>query len=108
MAFSRTSPLNHSFLFVYSDSVEKKENYAHEIGHMLGLPHSFYTDKEKKAYKNTKESILGNDESEFIYENGKNVDNPKYKSGINKDISTANNYDYFNMTVFYSLDSSDK
>ncbi|MBE0393702.1 hypothetical protein [Flavobacterium sp. PL002] len=58
-AFNRISPLNHSFLFVYSDSVEKKENYAHEIGHMLGLPHLFYNQKEKKSYKIARENILG-------------------------------------------------
>jgi hypothetical protein len=58
-AFSRTSPLDHYALFVYSNGLETKENYAHEIGHMLGLPHSFYTEKEKEAYKNARESILG-------------------------------------------------
>ena len=101
-AFSRTSPLNHNILFVYSSSIERKEDYAHEIGHMLGLPHLFYNQKEKNAFKNAKESILGNDEPEFIFKNGEKVDNPKCKSGINKDISIANSYSYYNMTIFYS------
>jgi hypothetical protein len=65
-AFSRTSPLDHYALFVYSSGIETKENYAHEIGHMLGLPHSFYTEKEKEAYKNARESILGNGTPEYL------------------------------------------
>jgi hypothetical protein len=59
-AFSRTSPLNHYLLMVYSSNVNLKDTYSHEIGHMLGLPHLFYKEKEKEAYKNAKESILGN------------------------------------------------
>ncbi|OOV16913.1 hypothetical protein [Flavobacterium sp. LM4] len=101
-AFSRTSPLNHSILFIYSNSVEKKEDYAHEIGHMLGLPHIFYNQKEKNAFKNAKESILGNGELEFIFQNSVKVKNPNYKSGINKDISDANNYNYYDMNIFNS------
>ncbi|MDY3318247.1 hypothetical protein PG637_02345 [Riemerella anatipestifer] len=47
-AFSRSSPLNHYTLFIYSKNVKSKETYAHEIGHMLGLSHIFYEAEELK------------------------------------------------------------
>lgn len=103
-AFSRTSPLNHYGLFVYQNGVEKKDIYAHEIGHMLGLPHFFYTDKEKEAYKDAKENILGNNEPEFVLENGKRIRNKNYMPGINKEILIAENKDtkYEMTNAFYS------
>ncbi|MFB9078766.1 hypothetical protein ACFFLS_11325 [Flavobacterium procerum] len=61
LAFSRSDPLNHYALFVYSNGVEKSDNYSHEIGHMLGLPHLFYGAKEKESYKTARENILGSE-----------------------------------------------
>ena len=99
-AFSRMDPLNHYKLFVYSSSVERKEDYAHEIGHMLGLPHMFFDTKEKEAYKNAKEDILGNREPE---KNPDKTKNDKYKAGINKEIIIAENEDTkYQMKIFYS------
>ncbi|RVU91374.1 hypothetical protein EH230_10955 [Flavobacterium columnare] len=88
-AFSRTSPLSHYKLFVFSTSVERKEDYAHEIGHMLGLPHSFFSEKEKESYKIARENILGNNEPEFIIENGKRIKNIKHKVGVIKKVNNA-------------------
>jgi len=45
-AFSRFDPFNHYALFVYSPNIEAKQTYAHEIGHMLGLNHTFYLGDE--------------------------------------------------------------
>jgi hypothetical protein len=45
-AFSRFDPFNHYALFVYSTNIENKPTYAHEIGHMLGLNHTFYLGDE--------------------------------------------------------------
>ena len=45
-AFSRFVPFNHYTLFVYSTNIETKQTYAHEIGHMLGLNHTFYLGEE--------------------------------------------------------------
>ncbi|MCC9016456.1 PAAR-like protein [Flavobacterium lipolyticum] len=59
-AYSRTSPLNHYALIVYSTNTNNKDTYSHEIGHMLGLPHLFYDSKEKEEYKVARENILGN------------------------------------------------
>jgi hypothetical protein len=87
-AFSRTNTLNHYLLFIYPNSVEKKEDYAHEIGHMLGLPHSFFTDKEKESYKIARENILGNNESRL---NSDGTKNDKYRSGIIKHIEELKN-----------------
>jgi Pregnancy-associated plasma protein-A len=53
-AFSRMSPLNYYKLFVYSTNTESKETYAHEIGHMLGLEHLFYTTKEINSFNDSK------------------------------------------------------
>lgn len=53
-AFSRTSALNHYSLFMYSNGIETKEHYSHEIGHMLGLEHLFYHQKEKTSFINSK------------------------------------------------------
>lgn len=53
-AFSRTSPLDHYSLTIYSKNIERSEDYAHEIGHMLGLSHSFYKEKEVDSFNNSK------------------------------------------------------
>lgn len=53
-AFSRTNPLNNYKVFVYSTSIGEKDHYAHEIGHMLGLDHLFYTTKEMNSFNNSK------------------------------------------------------
>jgi hypothetical protein len=47
------------------------------------LPHSFYTDLEKEAYKNAKESILGNNE---LKKNPDGTKNDKHREGIIKSI----------------------
>lgn len=86
VAYSRTSPLDHYALFVYSNGIETKENYAHEIGHMLGLPHSFYKDKEKESYENAKQSLLGNG---LPKKNADKTENKEYRAGILKTIEKA-------------------
>ncbi|WP_139166177.1 hypothetical protein [Chryseobacterium jejuense] len=99
-AYSRTSPLNHYALIVYSTNTESKDTYAHEIGHMLGLPHLFFDTKERDAYKNAREDIWGNGQLEKNTDESKN-DN--YKAGINKDILLAKSKDtYYIMSKFYS------
>lgn len=45
-AFSRFNPFNHYALFVYAKNIQNKPTYAHEIGHMLGLNHTFYLGDE--------------------------------------------------------------
>jgi hypothetical protein len=99
-AYSRPSPLNHYSLMVFSTNITSKDTYAHEIGHMLGLPHSFYTDLEKEAYKNARESILGNGKPEKITINGKEVDNPVYRAGIKINIKKVqeDKSDYWSWT----------
>jgi hypothetical protein len=63
VAFSRILPLNHYAVFVYLNAIEIKENYSHEIGHLLGLEHSFIeidvsTNKNDiKDYEDKKEEI---------------------------------------------------
>lgn len=86
VAFSRTSPLSHYALLIYSNGIEKKENYAHEIGHMLGLPHLFYDSKEKESYKNAKQSILGNG---LPKKNANGTQNEEYRAGILRTIEGA-------------------
>jgi hypothetical protein len=61
---------------------------------MLGLPHSFYTEKEKEAYKNARESILGNGLSE---KNPNGTNNDKYIAGLAKllnELKSKNNIYY--------------
>ncbi|SIT13519.1 hypothetical protein [Chryseobacterium gambrini] len=53
-AYSRTSPLDHYTLMVYSTNTESKDTYAHEIGHMLGLDHLFFNTKELNSFNNSK------------------------------------------------------
>jgi hypothetical protein len=53
-AFSRISPINHNVLFVYSSGVDVKVNYAHEMGHMLGLKHIFFKNEDIDSFKNQK------------------------------------------------------
>ncbi|WP_278010485.1 hypothetical protein [Flavobacterium gyeonganense] len=48
-AFSRTFPLDHNALFVYSSNKDGG-TYAHEIAHMLGLTHTFIREKNKKSF----------------------------------------------------------
>ena len=52
-AYSRISPFNHYALMVYSTNIDSKDTYAHEIGHMLGLNHTFYFGNEgfEKVWK---------------------------------------------------------
>lgn len=88
-AFSRTSPLNHYALMVYSTNTVAKDTYAHEIGHMLGLPHLFYDSKEKDAYRIARENILGNGKPEFIIINGKQVENPDCILSIDRQIQKS-------------------
>jgi hypothetical protein len=93
-AYSRTSPLNHYALVVYSTNTESKDTYAHEIGHMLGLPHLFFDAKERDSYKIAKENILGNGEPE---KNADGSKNPNYNQGMIKlirEVKNANNTYY--------------
>ncbi|MCT2561115.1 hypothetical protein [Chryseobacterium herbae] len=71
-AYSRTNPLNHYSLIVYSTNTGSKDTYAHEIGHMLGLPHLFFDTKEKASYKIARENILGNGQAEKNPDGSKN------------------------------------
>ncbi|MDX6191294.1 PAAR-like protein [Flavobacterium sp. Fl-318] len=62
-AFSRFNPFNHYALFVYATNIGSKQTYSHEIGHMLGLNHTFYLGdegfKEKwNELENSKNDIL--------------------------------------------------
>jgi len=52
-AYSRTNPFNHYALMVYSTNTGSEDTYAHEIGHMLGLNHTFYFGNEgfEKVWK---------------------------------------------------------
>lgn len=80
-AFSRTSPLDHYALVVYSKNTGAKDTYSHEIGHMLGLPHLFFDLKEKESYKIARENILGNGSSDNIGIK-KRIDNIKNDKGL--------------------------
>lgn len=40
-AYSKISPVDHYSLIVFADAIESKSTYAHELGHMLGLEHTF-------------------------------------------------------------------
>lgn len=53
-AFSQTFPLDHNMLFVYSSN-SNGQTYAHEIGHMLGLAHTFITINPSTNTDNTKD-----------------------------------------------------
>jgi hypothetical protein len=101
VAFSRPNPLDHYFLFMYSNSVSQTDCYSHEMGHMLGLPHSFFTSIEKETYKNAKENILGN---ALPVKNPDGTKNENYRGGVNVAIEKAKNkeYDYMNLKNFYS------
>ncbi|MBZ4043818.1 hypothetical protein [Flavobacterium hibisci] len=93
-AFSRTSPLDHYGLVVYSKNIESKDTYSHEIGHMLGLPHLFYDSKEKESYKIARESILGNG---LPKQNPDGTNSDKYRAGLIKmlnEINVANDIYY--------------
>ncbi|MGG5209131.1 hypothetical protein ACQWU4_09280 [Chryseobacterium sp. MIQD13] len=81
-AYSRTSPLNHYKLFVYSTNLEHQSTYAHEIGHMLGLPHLFYLTDEKESYETDRARIIGN---------GLPESDSKYIPGILKSIKDTEN-----------------
>lgn len=87
-AFSRTSPLNHYKLFVYSTNLEHVSTYAHEIGHMLGLPHLFYLTLEKDSYEIDRARIIGN---------GLPETNSKYIPGVLKRLQDveSSSVDYF-------------
>jgi len=98
VAFSKKVPLNHYALFVYSDAIEVKDNYSHEIGHMLGLPHLFYNKKEQETYKNVKEFLLGNGLPE---KNPDGSDNEKYIGGL---IKSLNELD-LKKDIYYSWNS---
>lgn len=48
-AFSRSFPLNHNSIFVYSTN-NNGSTFAHEIGHMLGLTHTFIRESNKEEF----------------------------------------------------------
>jgi hypothetical protein len=53
-AYSRISPVNHYALLIYSSGIDVKVNYAHEIGHMLGLEHTFFENEDIKSFEKSK------------------------------------------------------
>ncbi len=57
VAYSRDSPVDHYALFVYSSGINTKVNYSHEIGHMLGLKHIFFRNKDIENFKISKTYI---------------------------------------------------
>ncbi|MFB9079024.1 DUF4280 domain-containing protein [Flavobacterium procerum] len=98
VAFSRTEPLNHDTIFVYNNT-NKKDTYAHEISHMLGLPHLFYHLEEMNDYNIIRNNILGNGEPELI--DGRK--NPLYIAGILKTIKkteTSSHDKYSQVNLF--------
>jgi hypothetical protein len=72
-AFSRTSPLNHEALVVFSTNIADRSTYSHEIGHMLGLSHLFFETKEKEAYRNSRAAILGDSHATPVVNGLKNT-----------------------------------
>lgn len=103
-AFSRIEPLDYYKLFIYSTNLKSKDTYAHEIGHMLGLPHTFFDEEEKEAYKIARENIIGNGEPE------NNIDgssNEKYKEGILTKISKVNRETFGYYTMLYAYERKD-
>ena len=76
-AYSRRIPLNHYAVFVYKNGIETPSNYAHEIGHMLGLSHTFFKAEEQDSYKTARENILGNGKPETIMKDGESIPNPE-------------------------------
>jgi len=54
--FSQTIPLDHYGIFMYGTSTHKRATYAHEIGHMLGLDHTFYKEKERESLNTVKQN----------------------------------------------------
>ena len=87
-AFSKSNPLDNYTLFMNNPSIKLKEIYSHEIGHMLGLSHTFYTQLEIDAYENAKKSIIGNNEPQYLdtdlNNDGKKDKNPNYYEGYDK------------------------
>lgn len=95
-AFSRMLPINHYGLFVSANGIESKSTYAHELGHMLGLEHTFFEEAEKKestdkvneikSYKNKiekcKEEIIKEKTSNQISETNLNAKPLKNQSKI--------------------------
>ena len=73
-AFSRTDPLNHYAVLLYKANVDSKTTYAHEIGHMLGLQHTFMDNEEdsfskkKQSYYTLKEEIQTIKNGDYIYQ----------------------------------------
>jgi hypothetical protein len=62
-AFSRVTPADHKKVFVYNISTGKGANYAHEIGHMLGLKHTFFDEADKKEHEKNKAYVVELDEN---------------------------------------------
>lgn len=56
-AYSRIYPFGHYILFVTSTATESTSSYAHELGHMLGLEHSFCDASVLKRYEVIKDYI---------------------------------------------------
>lgn len=52
--FSRTDPIDHYAVLLYKTNTASKTTYAHEIGHMLGLQHTFMESKEENAFSGKK------------------------------------------------------
>lgn len=110
--FSRTAPLSHYAIFIYlSDTIDNKSTYAHEIGHMLGLEHTFYKEKEETSYKETvqhlknRKNILDqkkNEKFNWIEVSGISA----LKSNIEKAINDSQIY--FNKQVTNNRQTKDK
>lgn len=49
-AFSRTFPLNFNSLFIFNINLVNQQSYSHELGHMMGLGHIFFTEDEKNQF----------------------------------------------------------
>jgi hypothetical protein len=98
-AFSQGFPFDHNILFVYSSNNTKIKTYSHEIGHMLGLEHTFitinssintddtkgYLDKKTEINKYNQENIVP---VKLIIENEKSVNRGKPLGKQSKSVTT--------------------